>query len=246
MVTSSRPGRNAPSIPTSTTLPLLPPSGRLSPLRQACAFTLIELVVVITVLGVALSLLGLRTGGFSFWNEEAFIRRLSETITFLHYQAVAERATYQLELDLKANSYRVGIAREEGDLNENLTELAADAGNISLELAAFLNPSTGAGYTLIPPPSFPSLAEPVPLPKGSIIEDVRTMRGFFTASEEGGKARIFFSPRGFSEFAVIHIKLESSGVRTILVNPFTGTTDIFRDRRDFEWTYGRKKKGSGT
>lgn len=187
-------------------------------------------------------MVGIRSGSFDFWKEEGFVRRISETITFLHHQAIADQAFYRMDFDLRNNNYRVRVIRtEEHDDIERLTQISADAGTLSLELAAFLNPSIGQSQTLIPPPAVPSLAEPQPFPGGMTIEDVRTMRGRF-APPQDELAYIVFSPRGFSEFAVLHFKLNGGQPLTILVNPFTGLTDIYREYKDFEWSYGRKRK----
>ena len=121
--------------------------------------------------------------------------------------------------------------------------IAQDAGNLSLELAAFLSPSSGATQTMIPPPSFPSLAEPVTLPQGVEFDDIKTMRGKHLAGE-GGLAAILFSPRGFSEFSVIHLLIGGEPV-TILVNPFTGLTETYYEYKEFEWTYGRSREDRG-
>lgn len=205
-------------------------------------FTLVELVLVIVIIGLVFGVVGLRSGSFDFWKEEGFIRRISETLSFLHHQSVADQAFYRIDFDLEKNEYRVRVVRtEEHDDEERLAEIAADAGAISLELAAFLNPSVGRSQTLIPPPSIPSLADPQPFPPGMSIIDIRTMRGVATPGQDES-AYILFSPRGFSEFAVLHLRLSNGQPLTMLVNPFTGLTEIYREYRDFEWSYGRKRK----
>jgi prepilin-type N-terminal cleavage/methylation domain-containing protein len=204
------------------------------------AFTLIELVIVLLLIGLLLGLIGFRTGTFSFWKEEGFIRQLTETVTFLHHQAVTDQAFYRLEFDFDHNTYRIGVMKSDFESDDSLKDLAVEAGTLSIELAAMLNPSLGEDQTMIPPPSFPSLAEPVQLPSGTVYKDVRTMRGMKSASE-GGTAYMLFSPRGFSEFSVIHLTLSNGAPVTILVNPFTGGTDIYREYKDFKWTYGRNK-----
>ncbi len=219
--------------------------GTTKPVRSAlrtAGFTLIELAVVIIIIGLVFGVVGIRSGSFDFWKEEGFLRRISETITFLHHQAVADQAFYRMDFDLRNDNYRVRVVRtEESDDDAALAQMASDVGVLSLELAAFLNPSVGRSQTLIPPPSIPSLAEPQQFPPGMHIEDIRTMRGRFTPSEHES-AYIMFSPRGFSEFAVLHLRLENNQPVTLLVNPFTGLTDIYREYKDFEWTYGRKKQ----
>ncbi|MEZ4754740.1 MAG: prepilin-type N-terminal cleavage/methylation domain-containing protein [Bdellovibrionota bacterium] len=213
---------------------------------KSSGFTLIEVIVVLVIIAVASGFLVGRLGFFSFWNQEGEIRKLTEVIEFLHHQAIADQAFYRLEFDLDEHSYRVGVFRSGPVIDdEELSILASDAGNLTLELAAFLNPSISSEGTMIPPPSFPSLANPVKLKPDILIEDIRTMRGVKPASQ-GGKAYIMFSPRGFSEFSVIHLNLGEVLKVTILVNPFTGLTDIFRgtEFKDFEWTFGRNNENS--
>jgi len=209
--------------------------------KLATAFTLIELVIVIAIIGITMGLFLARSSTSIYWKQEAMIRKLSEMIPFLHNQAIADQAYYRLEFDFAKNSYRIGVMKAEYE-NEDVQDIATEgAGNLTLELAFFLNPSIGRTQTMIPPPSYPSLAEPVQLLPGTYIEDIRTMRGEKTKAQ-GGKAYIMFSPRGFSEFAVIHLRLGGDAPLTILVNPFTGLAEIYRDYKEFEWTHGKKTK----
>lgn len=211
--------------------------------RLRSGFTLIELLVVVIIIGLASSLFIVKSGTYSYWQQESFFRKLTDTMEFLFYQAIEDGEFYRLEIDFETNSYRVGVLKpEEREEDEKLVQIASDAGSLSLELAAFLNPSLGRTQTLIPPPSFPSLFEPAFAPAGVVFEDARTMRGVKRRTVDRG-AYILFSPRGFSEFAVLHLSTIAQTPLTILTNPFTGITQTFRDYRDFEWTYGRAKSG---
>ncbi len=210
-------------------------------IRRARGFTLIELVIVLGVIGALMMVVGVRTNTFGFWRDESFVRKLNETIVFLHHQAVTDQAFYQIEFDLVKNQYKVGVIRPDQDVDESLQDLASGVGNLSLELAAFLNPSIGEAQTIIPPPSFPSLADPVDLPPGVKFTEIRTMRGV-VGPTKSNLAFVLFSPRGFSEFAVVHLELSNGSPITILVNPFTGVTETFRAYKDFEWSYGDKNK----
>lgn len=199
-------------------------------------FTLIELVVVVTIIGIAAAILSINFGAFSYWNEETFLRKFAETLEFLHHQAVQDGEHYQVEINFKNNSYRIGVLKtEEYYENSEISEAAQDEGSLSLELAAYLNPHLGKSHSLIPPPSFPSMAEPVTLPQDVTFEDVRNMSGLIIPSKSQS-ATISFSPRGFSEFAVVHLRFGQSPV-TILINPFSGLTEVYREYKDFQWTY---------
>lgn len=218
------------------------------------ALTLIELVIVIVIVAITMSFAAVQSGTIAFWREEGFIRRLSETMLFLHHQAVVDQSFYRLEINLDRKTYQVGVMQSDPTNDTNLASLGSDAGTLSLELAAMLSPSVTDGQTMIPPPSFPSLADPVEFPAGLSIVDVRTMRGKVLPTESGRRsskdrrdddtgstAYILFSPRGFSEFAVVHLE-DSRGVpATILINPFTGLTEIYRVYKDFKWTYSKNK-----
>ena len=215
-------------------------------------FTLIELVVVIMIITVVYGLVSFRSTAFGYWQREGAIRKLSETLVFLHYRAVNDGVFYRMEFDMNPDqpSYRIGqiVAEQRDDaLLQELSSADAGVGLLSLELADFLTPSTGKYQSMIPPPNFPSLAKPVDFPPGLTFEDIRTMRGIQTADGNlDQKPYIIFSPRGFSEFAVIHLQFgeQNEGKATILVNPFTGLTEIYREYRDFEWTYGREQDGA--
>lgn len=226
---------------------------KLHDLPQICerAFTLLEVVMVILVLGVAYALLVPRLPSVQYWREEAMIRRLSETISFLHRQAINDGVYYRLEFDLDGTlegcedqqCYRIGEIVAEGEDTSAINKVANfDVGFLSLELAAFLNPSLGEYQNIEAPRNFPSLKDPVILERDTKIVGIRTMRGDFSvgASKNSERPYVIFSPRGFSEFAVIHLQLSAEDNKaTILINPFTGITDIYREPqfRDFEWTY---------
>lgn len=205
-------------------------SGRGS---SECGFTLIELIVVILLIAAMFAVVGFKTGTFTFWKEESFIRRLSETFVFLHHQAVTDQAFYGIEFDFKTNSYRVGVLKSDTDNSAELAELAQEAGTLSLELAAMLNPALGSAQTMIPPPSFPSLADPIPLPQGMRLQDVETTKDKKDGSQSS-TALITFSPRGFSDLAVIHLRQSNNAPVTIRINAFTGKAEVYREYVEFD------------
>lgn len=224
---------------TKTDRACCPSSIRKAPVgKSTCGFTLIELVVVIAIMGIAMAMFMSRSRTSLTWQQESMMRKLMETITFLHNQAIADQAFYRLEFNFESNSYKVGVMKAEAAEDESIKELAQDAGNLTLELAAFLNPSLGSEQSMIPPPDYPSMAEPVELLNGTRVKDVHTMRGVLSADQGNDIAYILFSPRGFSEFAVIHLDLLGGAQATILVNSFTGLTQLYRGYKEFQFTYG--------
>ncbi|NDC38617.1 MAG: prepilin-type N-terminal cleavage/methylation domain-containing protein, partial [Proteobacteria bacterium] len=135
-------------------------------------FTLLELVIVIIIFAVVATLIGVRTGSFSFFSQEGVLRRISETISFLHYQSLADQRMYQLEIDLGRNTFKVGQLTDIGPPDPQTAQNLQDAGVLSLELAFMLNPSMRSDQIFSAPESFPSLAEPVQLPVDMEFIDV--------------------------------------------------------------------------
>lgn len=219
------------------------PTSNLRRYKNSFGLTLIEIVVVLMLVGALLLLAGQSLGTFTYWKEEGTIRSLSELISFLHRQAVVDQTYYRLELNFEKDEYRVWTVLPDPDLPQNLAAYGADVGNLTRELASFLSPAMSDAQSLSPPQTFPSLADAVQLPPGMHFRDVRTMAGKKEAAQ-GGSAYVTFSPRGFSEFAVIHLLQSAGSVITILVNPFTGNTEVFNADKDFQWTYSKKKKNA--
>ena len=238
------------------------------------AFTLIELVVVVAIMSLLIAFLAFNPNIFPYWREEGFLRRLTETLTYLHHQSMADQQFYQVEFSFgdreMTDSFKVGVmapasatgagsgfgsslptfgsggsssGRGSGAQAASAAAVAAAAatggGMLTHELAARQFPVLGSDFEFAPPPNIPSLADPVEFPPGVKLRAIRTMRGKSSALKEG-KAQVLFSPRGFSEFAVLHIELSGGQKVTVLVNPFTGEVETFRgdEFKEFEWSYG--------
>jgi hypothetical protein len=69
--------------------------------------------------------------------------------------------------------------------------------------------------------------------------DVMTPRGKSETGDKRENPFLIFSPRGSSEFGVIHLALGPGKPVTILVNPWTGMAEVYREYKEFEWTMGR-------
>jgi prepilin-type N-terminal cleavage/methylation domain-containing protein len=119
---------------------------------------------------------------------------------------------------------------------------AVGIGSLSIELATFLNPPLGSGQSFVPPPAFPSLGEPHRAPGGMRFVDIRTPRGELNA-ESGERPYLIFSPRGFTEFGVIHLERSDQSSVTLVINSFTGEIDQHEGYREFEWTFEFASEG---
>jgi prepilin-type N-terminal cleavage/methylation domain-containing protein len=196
-------------------------------------FTLIELVLVIVIVGLATGLLSVRLGAFDAWKEQTALRKLSETIVLLNSQAVIDQAFYRLEFDLNENLFRVGIMREDDGVQEVVD--GVNLPPLELEESRMLSPSIASGTTMIPPPSIPSLAQPVKLPGRLAFVDVVTRRGKAERGQGRGNPYLLFYPNGFSDFGVIHISTGEDTSVTILSNPWTGLAEVYPGYREFKW-----------
>ncbi|MCB0310193.1 MAG: type II secretion system protein [Bdellovibrionales bacterium] len=68
---------------------------------EALGFTLIELVVVVAIISIATLLISINSGALAHWEEENFLRRLIETIEFLHSQAIQDGEHYRIEFNFE-------------------------------------------------------------------------------------------------------------------------------------------------
>jgi len=201
-------------------------------------FTVAELALVIVIIGMAFGLVATRLGVVDAWRENAAFRKLVDSIVFINNQAMMDQVYYRMEFDLEKRQYRIGVMRPESTVTENLS--GANLPPLQLELANILSPAINGDQTMIPPPSLPSLAEPVQLPGEMYFEDIVTPRGKSALGDRRENPFLLFSPRNASEFGVIHLTLGSGKQFTILVNPWTGLAETFREYKEFKWTLGKQ------
>mgnify|MGYP006271014941 CR=1 FL=1 len=202
-------------------------------------FTLIELVLVIAIMGLMIGIFSVRLSDINFWKEEAALKKLGELVVFLNNQSVMDQSFYRIEFDLDNRQYRVGVVKNESSITQN--QSGVNLPPLQLELSAMLSPDMGDESTVIPPPAYPSLAEPTTFPGAMQFLDVMTPRGKVAVGDKRENPYLIFSPRGTSEFGVIHLALGPGNPVTILVNPWTGMAEVFREYKEFEWTLGRRK-----
>ncbi len=204
------------------------------------AFTLMELILVIVIIGLATGLLSVRLGALDVWREQAAIRKLAETIVLLNHRAVMDRKFYRMEFDFKNNSYRVGVMQL--DPSSPASPGAATTGGTQLEIERdrWKSPSLRGSAYLMPPTDIPSLAEPVKLPGRLDLIEVRTPRGKVSEGDERDSPFLQFFPYGFSDFGLIHISTGPSTAITIFSNPWTGVAKIYDEYKDFKWAIGNR------
>jgi prepilin-type N-terminal cleavage/methylation domain-containing protein len=212
--------------------------------KKEAGFTLIELVLVIVVIGLTMGLVSVRLGAVDFWREQSTLRKLTETIVLLNNQAILDQQFYRMEFDLKDNSFKVGVMRPDSaglGSSSNGRQAAFNLDTLEEDLALLLSPESSSSATMIPPPSMPSLAQPTKLGGRYILLDVVTSEGKISREmEDVPSPAIRFSPRGVSDFGVIHISTGGETAITILANPWTGLAEVYPGYRDFKWSMPRQ------
>ena len=198
-------------------------------MRKDRGFTIIELVIVITIMGMMVSLFIGKLSSINYWKEEGTLKKLSSTVAYLNTMAVIDQKFYIMEFDINGNQYRVGIV-------ESNNRVDSKAPLMERELAAMISPYIGDSETIISPPDTPSLAEPIILPGEMKFTDIMTPRGkSYAGDNRENKPYLIFSPRGVSEFGVIHIMMGPEHPVTVLANPWTGLAEVYREYKEFEW-----------
>ncbi len=197
-------------------------------------FTLLEIVIVVVLMALLALSVSSGFGLLTRYRESQFITDLAQTLEFLHAEALSSQQFYQIEFDLVRKSWHVGLLQP--DDQQSSTVPATGVGILTMELADFLNPPLGNAQAFMIPPDFPSLAKERIMPGTGGFADIVTPRGKITP-ETGEKPYIIFSPRGFTEFSVLHMTLQNSTFITLVTNPFTGEIEIHDGYKEFRWSF---------
>jgi prepilin-type N-terminal cleavage/methylation domain-containing protein len=233
---------------------------RLAALHQD-GLTLVELVVVISLIAVIGTLAIRRLDTVSAWKQRSDIRKFAATWEFLHREAQRRGDAFRLIIDLDKETYTVRqeipilrgqtkdvdylknmrLESERRRIEESQTS-EQDAYKYREELEGrpldeqyfhviFEDPYGTVRQTV--PLDHPRLADTHEFASDLSFRDV-VMAGQRTDS---GQAVIRFSPRGASDFAVVHL-WRSGEPMTVMMNPSTGQMLIENREVDFDWLAG--------
>jgi len=158
---------------------------------QSKAFTLIELMVVIVVLGVMLGLIIPKLGDMGEANLKRSARHLTGMIRFLRDESQAKKEVYRLRFDIQGNRYWA-----EKWTILSFSDHTAEFKRLQVAMA---NEGSLAGQT--------------------VFRDVHV-------GSHPDDPYILFTPDGWVEPALIHLRNGDDKPFTLIVNPLTGNTEL--------------------
>lgn len=198
--------------------------------RNASGFTLLEVMVVVTIIAAVITLVVPRIGSR---NREikASVRRFSVISKQLHLRAKATNATYRLAIDLKngqntreePQTFWVEVSDKPGPF-ETPEQLIAERKELEE------NPEEDEEGKIIPkvPGGFkldPSIfKEQKEIAQGVFIRDVEI--GSSEKAFTEGIVYIHYSPQGLAEDAAIHFQMGEKSFWTVSIHPLTGRATI--------------------
>jgi len=204
--------------------------------------TLIELVVVVVILGLAATGLGFSVGALTRTSLKSAAAKLAAAVRYSYNRAVSHGTTVRIVFDLPGNKFaveeahgRITLARNEEfrrvhgvDMSKLDTGGAVDPWAVArARLEKPLEPSLGGSPF---GPIEGARGEPVKrftkIDLGRHIQIVRLLVPHEPGPKEEGQGAVHFFPTGYSEHAVIHLSDGGEGVYAVEIHPLTGRTKI--------------------
>lgn len=211
-------------------------------------FTLIEIVVVITIVASMMGIVATFVGD----SERAEIKKLSTRLVasalFAYNEAASKNHIHRLVFDLEDQAYWLEAGPEVFVLGQKKPEKSAVKDDSAKKNAEAVTPEAEAptedsiAKKTVPPATAPAEEfapvdsfdfKKVILDRGIKFRDVYV--GHQETPLESGKAYLYFFPNGQTEVAVIHLGNEDQSLNySVIINPLTGRGDIRFEYVDFD------------
>ena len=199
-------------------------SSRLNRTNKRRGFTLLEIIVVVTIIAAISALVFPRLGGRTH-EIQGTVRKLAVVSRDLRNNSKLFNATYRLVIEMndpdgrEERPHRYWVERAEGSV------IRSDR-DINLEEREDTEDPTNA-------PRFSRderiMRRVESLPRGMVFESVEIAS--LNEPITSGIAYIYYRPEGFTEEAVIHIRHGERLNWTVAIHPLTGKADILGERR---------------
>jgi prepilin-type N-terminal cleavage/methylation domain-containing protein len=216
-------------------------------LKQERGFTLFELIVAITIVGLILGVTVTQMDRILELDMKKTSNKLASTIRYLYNKSATEGLYIRLICDLNEQTYwveattdptKVSADMDSGDETEEEEEVGeAVEGEVPSGEGEAEVTETRDLKIKYPKPSFGQvdsfLLKPTKLPDSVFFKDVFVEH--YPTAVEGGKAAIYFFPNGYVEHAIINLRNEDDDYYfSIETNPISGKVRIENEYRAME------------
>ena len=86
------------------------------------AYTLIEILIVLALLSIFMAIAIPSLGIINNFKEKQELNELKRDLIFLRNKAITENCYYEVNIDLKKNSYRLGITQHQSSIKSKVFE----------------------------------------------------------------------------------------------------------------------------
>jgi len=183
--------------------------------NSPAAFTLLELMVVIILIGIVTGLVVPSLhGSTGTVRLEAAARQMSDLMDYCYQSAVTSGRTHVLLIDAGGRKLRIAAESDGGSIEGN-EKPQAEEEHASGQWASVAFPFAEAGR----------------LPEGVALTEISAAEEDLLAQGEEG-IRILFFPEGTTEFATLVLSDAGGDRREVYLNGLSGATRIVRPSRE--------------
>lgn len=206
---------------------------------KECGFTFVELIIVLAIIaGVVVFGLNI-LGGSSTKNLKSTGMQLFKIINYVYNEASLTGSYYRIVFDLDKQRYFVEysstpfyVIREEDEVEQirikNEEKFSGNEDEDEEEEVESLAAAVGDFSE-----SDDDLLEIFELPENIKFADIQIFHQAERASS--GRVYLYFFPKGYTEFAVIHLSdMDEEDFLSLVVNPLTAAVDIFDELVEYD------------